>query len=117
MQTNPESTNPRHFFTKISFCLFIFMYIKKDQQAFKTITRLIYFAKFVSRTFHFWGHLTIHYAGEICMCPLFPPFCSYKWREKDRSFVCALLFSVSRYLLKLIQDLKTRFGIHTKIQL
>ena len=97
--------------------LFIYVYtLHKNKQSFKTITRrVIYFAKFVTRTFHFWGHLTIHYAGEICMCPFFPPFCS--WREKDRSFVCALLFSVSRYILKLVQDLNTKFGIHTKMQL
>ena len=77
--------------------------LQKDKQVFKTIIRrVIYFAKFVTRTLHFWGHLTIHYAGEICMCPLFPPFWSYKWREKDRSFVCALLFSVSRYILKFV---------------
>ena len=57
--------------------LFVYLYVhyKKINKHLKLcITRIIYFAKFVSRTFHFWGHLTIHYAGEICMCPFFPLF-------------------------------------------
>ena len=67
------------------------MYIKKDKQAFQTVTRrVIYFAKFVSRTFHFWGHLTIHYAGEICV-PFFPLF-GHIHGEKKTEVLFALYF-------------------------